>query len=72
MDRLAGKIAIITGASQGMGEAHAPAPRDLVFLADPRFVPETSSGQAWNHISMGVLRGRVALTFASSAAKPPF
>ena len=27
---------------------------------------------SWNHISMGVLRGKLALTFASSAAKPPF
>ena len=27
---------------------------------------------SWNHISMGVPFGRVALTFANSAAKPPF
>jgi len=27
---------------------------------------------SWNQISIGVPFGRVALTFASSAAKPPF
>jgi hypothetical protein len=27
---------------------------------------------SWNHISMGVAFGRAVLTFASSAAKPPF
>jgi hypothetical protein len=27
---------------------------------------------SWNQISTGVSAGRVALTFANSAAKPPF
>ena len=29
-------------------------------------------GRLWNHITTGVPLGRVALTFANSAAKPPF